>query len=306
MKRLLLLLAFSILHSSFSVAQEWFPVGAKWTYGWSWSIGGPPIYYPTTYEVVKDTLYLGKQCKLISRIDSNAFNPLNYPNRFFYDSAGVVFYASNGQWNLLYDFNKDVGDTIVYPQFQTVYMGNTVTYSNIITSKSTVAINGQTLRRYTAYPGPEVQSAFSLGTFATGATEVISWLVFFRPDIDDTNPEGLRCYEDSILGFYQNPNFNLDCDTSYTFVGLTDGLENKSSIKVYPISAENYLSVSILTESSERGRFKIYDLNGKDMKTYELSTPSSTLDISNLKTGIYIWEYRSAENRVRDKLIIRR
>jgi hypothetical protein len=259
MKKLLLLLAFSILHSSFSIAQEWFPVGAKWTYGWSDRGCFNPnfeSFYPEYYEIEKDTVILGRTCKKMVR-QSNHPSVYGRKYNYVFDSADKVYYYppyeyenTRMEWSLLYDFTKQAGDTIWYENML-IYdsnIGDTIKYYVVVDSVYEIILNGDTLSRYFARP---TASLFFYWTdfAAWWITEIIGGTFSIFPGAHYaggcTYPEGLRCYEDSVFGYYQNPWFTLDCDTSYGINTPIDNPLSEIAINIFPNPAKNMLNISI-------------------------------------------------------------
>jgi hypothetical protein len=76
-------------------------------------------------------------------------------------------------------------------------------------------------------------------------------------------------------------------------------------ITLYPNPASEKLNIKLDSNDTFQCTFKILNLNGKLMQKFNPKEPNSTLDISYLQPGVYIWEFRSNQNRVRDKLILR-
>jgi hypothetical protein len=202
---------------------------------------------------------------------------------------------------LLYDFDIKAGDTVYYPQFPTGDPTAPI-YYNVIDSVFNIIVNNDTLKSYTSGSNAYLDLGSCCPGFAMHATEVLSGgEIIWNGDYQDYFPNGVRCYEDTIIGFYKSPGFNLACDTSYTISGFTDRI-NQPIVKVFPNPALNLLNIS--SKNLQNANLRILDLNGKKMHTFELLEPTSTLDISNLEPGIYIWEFNSDKGCIRDKLII--
>ncbi|QNL21536.1 T9SS type A sorting domain-containing protein [Hyphobacterium sp. CCMP332] len=302
MKKLLILFFLSLYTFNFSLSQEWFPVGAKWTYEWYWSTG--PYYgnYPKYFEVEKDTMILGKSCKKINLIGSQSFSSYRY------EENGKVYYyqyTNQSNWHLMYDFSKQIGDTIFFPQFQYAECPsmNLVDYYIIIYNTSEIILGSDTLKTYQAQPMNSC--VVGIGEFGTFAIERISGgeVTWYGYDDFSSGPSGLRCYEDSVLGFYKSPGFNLDCDTTVSNVGL-DNVLDPGLLSIYPNPAQNTITIRSEIENSDELIFRMFDIHRALLKEFRMSNPSSNFDVSDLKPGMYIYEIESERQFYRNKLLI--
>jgi len=62
--------------------------------------------------------------------------------------------------------------------------------------------------------------------------------------------------------------------------------------------------VTIQTNDEQPGVLRIYNITGKMVMTREMETMVTTMDISSLKKGLYIFEYASETMVSRQKAII--
>lgn len=298
MKKLLLLLFLSLYTYNCSLSQEWFPVGAKWTYAYFNSIGPYYSQFPVEYMVEKDTIVLGKACKKIT------------PNGTFrYYNSGMVYYLEPAQdtiWNLLFDFTKSVGDTIFYPQFTSVniWTGDTITYFNVVDTVFQVILNNDTLKGYSCTYDSFLSGSGPFGFKPFAIERVYGGDLYNEGDYFDFGPVGLRCYEDSFLGLYKVPGFTLDCDTSWTSggVGIIENIEN--NVEIFPNPASYNLNIQFKNISLNYITFKIFDLQGNLHKQSRINQASQKLDVSDLESGMYIFEIESEGQFHRDKLLI--
>lgn len=176
------------------------PVGAKWTYHWYTrvSLGKPNLYLDTnattTITAIKDTLVSGKNCrKLEMQVHSNACY-LDY--NFVYSDSGRVYFYNGSSWQLLFDINKNIGES---------FLQSSVTLT--VTATSTININGKTLKvidcsdhnRYIENIGCtkyffSIQSSDCLEGMAGSGTGG-RW-------------GDIKCYSDSLIGDYDFGNCN--------------------------------------------------------------------------------------------------
>jgi hypothetical protein len=320
MRKSLLILTFILLNSSFSIAQEWFPVGAKWHYNWRVDLPFPPWwnYFPEVVEVTKDTVVLGRNCKQLVAHPA-AFSTSTQDTSYVFDSLGVVYYypplQGNGanvivkdKWSVLWDFTKAVGDTIFYNlkevDFQTL---DTITYFNVVDRVSHSIINGDSLKSYWSTPNSYFWP-FRL-YFETNSTEVIGGgpILFGRHNsylIFETTPGGLRCYEDSILGFYQNPHWQYSCDTLYPLVSLDESSIEGNIVNLFPNPTTDLINIRVKDSELQSGILSIINQNGKTILSRKINSMNSKIDVSMLKPGLYFWKYHNEKVAIRDKLII--
>ncbi len=318
MKKLLLLLILSLFALHTSHSQEWFPVGAKFT--WEWKLSSAPFepwnvvsYVPEVYEVVKDTVVKGKLSKMLTRTGGN-FNSWTLDTIFLFDSSGIVYYyppipnwMSEDKWSLLMNFNKNVGDTVLYKNMKGFgSFSDTIEYFNYVYSIDTINVNGLMVRCFEMHPNFE----FAFNSFEICPCEYIIGCMPPAINGGDWGTGGidyrkLRCYEDSFVGFYKNPSYNLNCDSAFSFFGVGfDNQLNPNSFQLFPNPAADKIKITISDFSFQVLSFKIFDIQGNLIKQTEINQSSQTIDVSDLKSGMYIYEIESEGRFHRDKLII--
>ncbi|RMG85120.1 MAG: hypothetical protein D6714_06590 [Bacteroidetes bacterium] len=113
MKTPLLSLFVLFTFQTFINAQNWAPVGAKWTYTYTkfWS---PEISY-NIVESVGDTTINGKSCRILRSEKEACDMPWEDGNQvdfYMYDENDTVYYYNPdlNDFTILYDFNAQVGD----------------------------------------------------------------------------------------------------------------------------------------------------------------------------------------------------
>ncbi|HEX8516178.1 MAG TPA: T9SS type A sorting domain-containing protein, partial [Bacteroidia bacterium] len=95
------------------------------------------------------------------------------------------------------------------------------------------------------------------------------------------------------------------------YVGVTPPLsinENKKEedfVKLYPNPSDGNMILECKLASNETGEMIIYTLTGNIMKRVAVNSGSKTLDVSELKAGMYLYEVRINEKAVeKNKLTI--
>ncbi len=313
MKKLLLILILSLFTQHTSHSQEWFPVGAKYTWEWKISLFSTVDYVPETYQVIKDTIIKSRNAKMLQRV-GGAYNSWALNTIYLYDTAGIVYYyppipnwMSEDKWSLLMNFNKDIGDTVLYKNMKGFGLSSdTLEYFNYVYSIDTVNVNGLMVRCFEMHPSFD----FTFNSFEICPCEYI--LGCMPPTIvgGDWGTGGidyrfLRCYEDSFVGLYNNPNFNLECDTAYNTSGVGfEELIKDSIFKIYPNPAKSSITIQSDKNFSDPIVLRLFELHGTLRKEYRMVEIEGNLDISDLPSGMYIYELESTEGTFRNKLII--
>lgn len=203
---------------------------------------------------------------------------------FSYNSSIIPSYNTE---LLLYDFNVNIGDTVLYPHIDST--------SILINSIDSVQINNQFRKKYNYTK----LSQNSCGGFGNNSSYVEGigninlgllslWISFFE------SHEQLSCFEDDEI-FYSNvPN----CET----VGIKKE-KIASNLKVYPNpTSENlYLEFSDFN-LNEKLTYSFFDISGKAVysSTIEQSKP---IDVSNLKKGLYLLKINLKNKEIKSALI---
>jgi hypothetical protein len=76
---------------------------------------------------------------------------------------------------------------------------------------------------------------------------------------------------------------------------------NNSHFHIYPNPASKWIKVD--TDETSGGIIKIYSINGQLIHTAQIEGPSSRIDLSNFKKGVYIISIRSKDSVTIEKII---
>jgi len=275
-----------------SNAQYFAPIGAKWTYSYGlWA--SPPFSSPFTMEVIKDTTINGLSCRKVGiSLGGSEYMYIKSVN----DSV-LVYSPVNNQFNLLYDFTSNVGDTLqIYFDngagiFTASAMDSTLV---VIDSVSIKNINGINYRAYfqRLLPSSSVENIEgwvidSLGVMNYNGGE-ISYLFPYRNMGGPPMSFPLRCYIDSNT--YYNYN-NINCDTIITRIGMI----KQSNFKIYPtIFNREDGKISIETNNlSTPKQIKLFSLAGISIpikiETHEVKT--ELILNKNIPSGVYLLRF---------------
>jgi len=270
-------------------AQSWAPLGAKWTYNLTYAFN--PTIDHNSYTVVKDTVINGTLC---SRLDRLTYSCNSRPTtEYMYGDSSKVFYynPSTNDFKLLYDFNVPPGGSYAIP----ILYGNQLPpYDSMfiqVDSTFVLNINGQNrnvqaISILYSFSGPNVfHDEVIQGIGST--TSMFNWNVGICDVQFDT---GLRCYEDSILGFYST---GIADSCEGRIVNLTTPA--KQSWLVYPNPLET--GETLRWQYPETGVYtaKIRDVQGKVLVVQ--SSSSQEISLKGLASGVYFLEIRSPQNQ---------
>jgi hypothetical protein len=294
--RLFVFLAFLIM-IPLSYAQEFAPIGSEWHYTERFAFSGDVDYL--VIKSVKDTLIKERQCKQLD-CDRLCWNPsgtqyANYKNDslFFYDSKLDSF-------QLISDFNAQKGDS--WPILIEDWDKTIDTVRVIVDSTSSIDINGNDLRvlfvNYHLIDYNDV-SLVQDYYYPSKIIELIGDTDYFFNFPNETGlmcdanrSGGLRCYEDSNIGFYTT-GIADSCTYTYKWTGI-ESISFDKNINVFPNPTDGIIHFDNsfgLGNSAE-----IYNLDGKIILTKSLDS-DSFLDLTDLPNGVYILILKS-EGRV--------
>lgn len=114
---------------------------------------------------------------------------------------------------------------------------------------------------------------------------------YYRVVMVDSN--GVRKVYPEIIAIYYDPKANANAQRVISTNATQFDSENK--IAVYPNPANNYTNITIYTDTEEQNLVSIFDISGKLMMQFELSSQEmKNIDISNLEKGLYLIQSISA------------
>lgn len=296
MKKILLLNIFAIICIT-ATAQNYSQVGAIGHYNVRSTFAPGNLFNSyATLETVKDTFINNFPCKKLIETNYDFNGRIQGRAAHFIQNNGAqvfFFYKdSTSSWvrDTLYNFALTQGES--YTFYQDIYQPVTVT----IDSVSSMTINGvsrvvQHLR--SSHVGIYLEDM---------AVEGLGALFFFMPWGDSDPRGGIRCYQDSTIGFYQN----LAADTcDYIYVGLEDLQLNKSNVSIYPNPTNSNLNVEWLP-NQQINHLQLIDVQGKVIQSINQDLNQSNsyqINLENVNNGIYFLKVFSEVGVVAKKLI---
>ena len=303
MKKALLFIV--VILSITSQAQtEWFPVGAKW-YVNRHDAGS--IYIPkdcdgyTYLEVLKDTIVLGFNSKVVSdRFFSCEGEETVYSNFIVREENQKVYHFENDTFNLMYDFNLGVGDTldVSISNWDCDTVGEIIIDSISFLSVGGVQLKQQHLKLfignngYTEYIITEKIGRTIFGDESSTEQKAIifSPLANCTPGGYGFFPEDLRCYEDDVVSFVNDwKNWNdsetiLPCDTIINTIVSTKNITT-NSIKLFPNPASTYFQLNL---EAKNNTITIRNLQGQIVYQEQIQDKNPIINIAHFYNGLYI------------------
>ncbi len=279
-KIIAIVLLISAAYSS-AYAQKFGDGNPVWHYEYNPNWGNPVSFVKTTIE--KDTIFNGKQCKILSKRSPN-YKPFN--NMICQDSNKVVFWSpSLAEFQTLYDFDAKKGDKWSL-RLDEHFLHGDVTKYIIVDSVYSDTINNKVLQvqNVTSYG----DSLYSSYRHEFTVYETIGCIQFLFPwnyaanDFDYV--DHIRCFENDSLGFYKFPN-TAACE--YSEVGINQqSISADYGVSIYPNpSAGNKFWIKGL-QTHEHYQILVSDAAGKVVLTQNTGSHSS-IDISELSKGFY-------------------
>jgi len=268
-----------------SYAQEWSPLGAEWyydvTHNFSGNIDYLKVYCDSSVNIK------GIDCKRIN-IDYCACNNHFCQKLYTYDRNDTVFFYNPDidTFQILYNFTALQGDSwiIITKDYDESYDTIVVQVDSV---KSTV-INGKILKKlYVTYnylnfhdPLPDTLKEGSKIIETLGDLEfLINIFDRFYAMCDGAYIHLLRCYEDTILGFYST-GLRDSCTYEYVWTSI-DNKQFSEPLKIYPNPTTGIITIT--SNKVDNIHYEIYDARGL---LFEKGIETE-IDLSDFKPGIY-------------------
>lgn len=263
-------------------AQNWAPMGAKWHYSY---YGFFPGYVDITFTA--DTIINGQASKELTKTFhglawNQSITSETFGYEYTYEDNGVVYLRYQNQWDTLYNFNAQVGDSwrMAKQPFTNVVGQN----SRIkILATGNLNINNET-RKYLVIDKCDSNN-ISLGWFNDTLIENIGFLHDYLLPYDqfdgavDGNEGGpFRCYSDNNFATYK-PSYTEVCD----YIMGTEELNANASFQIFPNPVSNWIQIPF-NYVNEFMKYSIYSSEGKIV---QMGQTSEQIDVSNLPAGSY-------------------
>jgi len=275
------LLLFFICFTTFSFAQNWAPNGAQWHYSY---YGFFPGYVDIAYS--GDTLIDGQVTKKLSK----TFHGLGWGmditsysigTEYTYESNGVVYLRYQNQWDTLYNFNAQVGESwrMAKQPFANVAHHNSRLK---VIATGTKVINSSTLKYVKVeFVDPQMNPLGFADTIVENIGFIGSYFLpydMFDGAVDGNEGGPFRCYSDNNFATYK-PNYLEVCD----YIMGTSELSAGVSFQVYP----NPVSDQINIPDAFLDEYANYQILSSEGKMLQSGETKPQIDVAKLPAGNY-------------------
>jgi hypothetical protein len=233
--------------------------------------GGPPPQQKSTSNIrfTYDTIISLKTYKVVEGSTDSLHLAWSAFGFIREDTAGKVYYRAFADTSekTLYDFNLNIGDSILVPPFPFSYM-------HVVTVDSVYI--------YDKFHKRIVFAEFE--TWIEGVGSLCGILMSGYGLVTGTQ-QFLLCYFEHDTLKYKNPDYT---ECYYNTVGIDDWVDlQKINIFPNPFSSSTTIQLSNPLQSAT---FCIYDILGKEIKYREnLSGKEIIIQKENMKTGMYFF-----------------
>ncbi len=183
-------------------ATEWAPIGAQWHYQLILEPIGPNDVSFVSITSSKDT-----------SIEDRSYRKLDISQGTTSDYVLVrqegrrLLRFVDGQDVILYDFSLNIGDTFFIKSFVEAF-GCTKDFLLVLDTTYSIAINGTTRLKQVFEPSPGLDYGPEI---IEGIGSIGNWFLPTCSSAGDQNwLDGFRCYEDEVLGLFQEN--SIPCD----------------------------------------------------------------------------------------------
>lgn len=275
--------------------KSWYKIGTKWHINLTYD-DPPNLKQGYEYwEVTKDTLIQGVNAKCLEG-KYHTYTEYTPDPIIVYESNNQAYYWTGANFQLMYDFNLDQGDTLNPSLANRSYDCDSSFV--IVDSTTTLNVGSETLK---------VQF-IGVHTYDDGHKEVFTYEVIERIGLAYTwtfgsefifNPEpicnvaidnfwndgGLRCYEEPNGLSYNAKPYLSRCDVNTSANTLTE-----SFIQISPNPSSSIIRVEGVSDDT---KFIVSTILGEQVK----SGSGTSINVQNLNAGIYILHLESNTKR---------
>lgn len=284
MKKSVLFLIF-ILQLSIVKGQQYFPFpdsGAIWNCAHFNYSQQDTIY--SQYGIIGDTMFDLKQYHKLYLLNDTLLNLPNatYVGALREESRKIFFRYNDCQYEiLLYDFTKQVGDSIhsLFSEFEILSCDSTTSYNGIIAGIDSTLINGTYRKVYHIDPWyPD---------WIEGIGSLAGLLNPIPPQITGFDTWNLVCFKKDEEVLYLNPDYN----TCFPLiVGIRENnITSNSAIKIYPNPVRDISTLEIT--GNEFKYLTFYNNSGQMLNRFEISNRKTIqLNKGDFNSGLIFYK----------------
>lgn len=278
MKKLLLLLPFLLSFSAWSQSRAYHPFPVTWA-SWNYQYYDDshfPTGYFNAYFLNGDTSFNSIQYKKIylGTLYQGALR----------ESSRIIYFIPDTSVNeyTLYDFNLQVGDSVIHPYGGALCSNDTVIVEQI---DSILCSDGMHARFYFS----------SFAQWIEGAGSIFHLL----------QPLNLACVSgEYLLECFEGDAFEYhNLSTSYCILSTNNLQGTKNFLSVFPNPFHSTAAVQ-LPEGFTQGELKMYNMLGEEVHEQLISNRYSVISGEGLTPGIYFFRISSPEGEWMGKVMV--
>ena len=313
MKPKLLLLFIAVSSAVTLKAQtEFAPIGATWYYSNMESMRGDEGYIKV---VSTDTTTInGRNVKeLVPFLYGSSGRVTELEHYYVWQTGDSVLYYFDGEFRLIYNFGLSVGEKADIYNPGNKYCESPIS-TIIIDSINTLEVNGHTLKRFYSKVDDDMGTSYG-SPFAEKIGAM--WGIFNGTCYSDAVGDGLgtlRCYEDSVIGFFH---YSIkDCDYTNQFdweayyewerqqieklTGVDDVCAESGFSVIY--SSANRTITICLQDDCKLNHIVIVNSNGRIVYN-DICQSEANINVPLLKNGLYIIQAKNENGTYYEKII---
>jgi len=193
---------------------------------------------------------------------------------------------------LLYDFNKQVGDTLK--------IEGRINY--IVTGIDSIKIGNEFRKRYKIKEDYSDAPAYIIEGIGNVSFGLLESIIPIPTGLYSAYREFICFSQNNGETVYLNPAF-MDCNSTVK-TGLKDITATGQSVKIYPNPAKDYVQFQFDYPNAQNTSVEIMDYTGREVETVPVQGLSNyTLNLSSYSPGVYFVVVRSAEGSEVHKII---
>ncbi|MBR5982424.1 MAG: T9SS type A sorting domain-containing protein [Bacteroidales bacterium] len=284
------LLLFIVFLYNVSLAQNWYPNGATWTF--NLQEFGLTAHGYVKYSVGNDTLINDTIAKIIN-VRTVRYNGNESVGNLLivHESNSMVYHWTGENFKLMYDFNLNAGDTL---KTEVLYINFCDSVSPvIIDSVSSLNVNGINLKvQYITYtPYSEEMGSYDPRTERIVERVGSEMDFIYAPNCgfdEHFAYTGLRCYNDVDISYrnewWDRFHHDVECDSV-----INANIQEVSDIKftVYPNPVDDFVIIS--DDGQYGGAFCAELYNSLGEKLYATTAECSvSFNMDNYQAGLYV------------------
>jgi len=303
-KKIFLICIIYCLFLQANAQTEFAPLGAEWYYTYDIGYNSKNHFNHVISE--KDTIVDGYNCRVLRQYyEDSSFVSKEY---IFKQEQGKIYYYYQNQFNLLFDFDAKVNDTIKFAAIYRIYNQDSMsvsydtTYTDTIISAryrvESITINAQNLKTFRTEILNEDKTIIDhiylyvekIGLYYLTGSPLQRELIPMYDNLPHPAAEyfrWIRCYSDDNTSFVSDEWVAMSLPCNYPIISLAVDMPKEKDINIYPNPTNGQLTIN--NEQLTIKNVEIYDIVGQVVFTSAVSamSPEMTIDINHLASGMY-------------------